>query len=80
MGVVMFYHLTRSSMDEVVDMLVPRALVQGWRVMIRSPDRSTLERQDARFGCIPTTGSCRTAWKAVPATPSNRCCWAAGRP
>ncbi len=53
MGIVNFYHLTRFTMDEVVDMLVPRALDQGWRVMIRSPDRGALERQDARLWLGP---------------------------
>ena len=56
MGAVMFYHLTRHGMDEVIDMLVPRALAQGWRVMIRSPDRAALERQDQRLWLHPEDG------------------------
>lgn len=56
MGVVNFYHLKRHSMDEVIDMLVPRALSQGWRVMIRSPDRGLLERQDQRLWLYPEEG------------------------
>lgn len=56
MGAVMFYHLTRHGMDEVIDMLVPRALSQGWRVMIRSPDRAALERQDQRLWLHPEDG------------------------
>ena len=38
MGTVMFYHLTRSSVDEAVSMLLPRALAQGWRVMLRAAE------------------------------------------
>lgn len=56
MGTVNFYHLTRFTSDEVVDMLVPRALAQGWRVFIRSPDRAALERQDARLWLHPEDG------------------------
>lgn len=49
MGVVMFYHLTRSAPEETLAMLLPRALGQGWRVMIRGTDRAALERLDARL-------------------------------
>lgn len=42
----MFYHLTHSSADAMVQMLVPRALAQGWRVVLRSPRRDTLARLD----------------------------------
>ena len=56
MGIVNFYHLTRHGMDEVIDMLVPRALGQGWRVMLRSPDRAALERQDSRLWLNPEDG------------------------
>ena len=56
MGVVNFYHLMRHGMDEVIDMLVPRALSQGWRVMIRSPDRGMLEQQDQRLWLYPEEG------------------------
>lgn len=46
---VMFYHLTRSAPEETLAMLLPRALGQGWRVMIRGGDRAALERLDARL-------------------------------
>ena len=49
MGAVLFYHLTQFSADAVVDMLVPKALDHGWRVMIRSPDVQTLKRLDDRL-------------------------------
>ena len=49
MGVVMFYHLTRSSVEETLLMLLPRAVAQGWRVMLRGTDPAALERLDARL-------------------------------
>lgn len=56
MGTAIFYHLTRFSADEVVDMLLTRALSQGWRVFLRSPDRAALERQDERLWLHPEDG------------------------
>jgi DNA polymerase-3 subunit chi len=56
LGIVNFYHLTRHGMDEVIDMLVPKALDRGMRVMIRSPDRASLERQDSRLWLQPEDG------------------------
>lgn len=49
MGVVMFYHLTRSSVDETLMQLLPRALGQGWRVMIRGTEAEALVRLDAQL-------------------------------
>lgn len=49
MGVVMFYHLTRSSVDETLMQLLPRAMGQGWRVMIRGTDPAALARLDAQL-------------------------------
>ncbi|MEZ5755350.1 MAG: DNA polymerase III subunit chi [Paracoccaceae bacterium] len=49
MGVVMFYHLTRSSADETLMMLLPRALRQGWRVMVRGTDAGALARLDGQL-------------------------------
>jgi DNA polymerase-3 subunit chi len=49
MGVVMFYHLTRSSVEETLMQLLPRALGQGWRVMIRGTDPDALARLDAQL-------------------------------
>lgn len=46
MGVVMFYHLTRSSPEETLMMLLSRAIAQGWRVMVRGTDNAALERLD----------------------------------
>lgn len=49
MGVVMFYHLTRSAPEETLAGLLPRALAQGWRVMVRGTDRAALEHLDTRL-------------------------------
>lgn len=56
MGTAVFYHLTRSSAEETLATILPRALGQGWRVMIRSPDRARLERLDARLWLEPEEG------------------------
>ena len=52
----MFYHLTRSSPEDTLAMLLQRALAQGWRVMIRGTDRAALERLDARLWTEPAEG------------------------
>lgn len=46
MGKAVFYHLTRSGPDEALLMLLPRALQQGWRVLVRGRDRAGLEALD----------------------------------
>ena len=46
MGVVMFYHLTRSGVDETLGALLARALGQGWRVMIRGTEAEALAAID----------------------------------
>lgn len=53
MAVAMFYHLTRSSPAETLAALLPRARAQGWRVMIRSPNRAVLERLDTALWTDP---------------------------
>ena len=47
MGVVMFYHLTRSAPADTLAALLPRALTQGWRVLVRGTDAASLDRLDA---------------------------------
>lgn len=54
MGVVMFYHLTRSSVADTLLMLLPRAVAQGWRVMLRGTDPAALDRLDAQFWTEPS--------------------------
>lgn len=53
MGIAMFYHLTRSGVEETLLMLMGRARQQGWRVMIRGTDRAALERLDAKLWVDP---------------------------
>ena len=53
MGVAMFYHLTRSSPEETLLALLPRALAQGWRVMIRGRDMGRLQRLDTTLWTDP---------------------------
>jgi DNA polymerase III subunit chi len=56
LGHALFYHLTRSAPEDVVRMLVGRALQAGWRVAIRGCDRAVLERLDAALWLHPADG------------------------
>ena len=56
MGQAMFYHLTRSGVVDTLQTLLPRALAQGWRVMVRGTDREGLERIDGRLWLEPEAG------------------------
>lgn len=56
MGKAMFYHLTRSSAEETLMTLLPRALGQGWRVMIRHPDPIARAALDQKLWLVPEGG------------------------
>ena len=47
MGAVYFYHLTTSTLDATLPMLVSKASDAGWRVLVRSPDADLLDRLDS---------------------------------
>jgi DNA polymerase-3 subunit chi len=47
MGTAVFYHLTRSTPEATLALLLPKALGQGWRVMVRGTDPAALDRLDA---------------------------------
>lgn len=49
MGMVMFYHLTASPPEATLAQLLPRALAQGWRVLVRGTDDAALDQLDARL-------------------------------
>lgn len=49
MGLLLFYHLTRSTPEDLIAQLLPRALAQGWRVMIRGRDRTRLDALDQQL-------------------------------
>jgi len=42
----MFYHLTRSTPQDTMATILPRALSQGWRVMLRGTDEAALQALD----------------------------------
>lgn len=56
MGHAVFYHLTRSATDEVLALILPRALAQGWRVMLRGTDDAVLDRLDSQLWLQPEDG------------------------
>lgn len=46
MGTVMFFHLIQSAPADTLAINAPRALGQGWRVMVRGTDPTALELLD----------------------------------
>lgn len=56
MGHALFYHLTRSSPEQLVGQLAGRALGLGWRVVLRARERAELERLDAALWLHPEDG------------------------
>jgi DNA polymerase-3 subunit chi len=49
MGTVVFFQLLRSSPADMLAVNLPRALGQGWRVMVRGADPAALEKLDAQL-------------------------------
>jgi DNA polymerase-3 subunit chi len=49
MGTVMFFHLMQSAPADTLAINAPRALGQGWRVMVRGTDPAALERLDGQL-------------------------------
>lgn len=47
MGTVLFYHQTRTTPADTLAVNAPRALAQGWRVMVRGTDAAALDHLDA---------------------------------
>ncbi len=43
----LFYHLTRSTLEQTAETILLRALGQGWRVTLRGGDAGVLARLDA---------------------------------
>jgi DNA polymerase III subunit chi len=49
----LFYHLTRSTQDDLIRTLLTRALAQGWRVMVRGTEEAALARLDTQLWTVP---------------------------
>jgi DNA polymerase III subunit chi len=43
---VWFYHLERSTLDQVLPGLLEKTLGRGWRALVRSPDADRIEHLD----------------------------------
>jgi DNA polymerase-3 subunit chi len=43
---VWFYHLERSSLDQVLPELLEKTLARGWRALVRSPSTERLDHLD----------------------------------
>jgi DNA polymerase III subunit chi len=52
----LFYHLTRSTQEDLIRTILTRALAQGWRVMVRGTDDAALARLDTRLWTVPEDG------------------------
>jgi DNA polymerase-3 subunit chi len=52
-AVAMFYHLKSAGLDDTVTMILTRAIGQGWRVMLRSPDKGILDHLDGKLWLGP---------------------------
>lgn len=53
---VLFYHITRSSIEDTARGLLERALRNGWRVMIRGTEAQALDRLDQWLWLNPEDG------------------------
>jgi DNA polymerase-3 subunit chi len=49
LGTVMFFQLLRSAPADTLAVNLPRALKEGWRVMIRGTDPAALDRLDGQL-------------------------------
>ncbi|MBF9036147.1 DNA polymerase III subunit chi [Rhodobacterales bacterium HKCCE2091] len=56
MAEVFFYHLTRSSPEATLRVLLEKSLEQGWRVAVRGRTRETLARLDEQLWLRPEDG------------------------
>ncbi|MBD3786909.1 MAG: DNA polymerase III subunit chi [Sphingomonadales bacterium] len=52
----LFYHVTRSAVDEVVATLLTRALAQGWRVELRGRTGPAMDWLDEKLWLGPEEG------------------------
>jgi DNA polymerase-3 subunit chi len=43
---VWFYHLERSTLDQVLPELLEKTLARGWRALVRTPDPDRIEHLD----------------------------------
>lgn len=53
MGKAMFYHLTQSSNEAAIRLILGRAVAQGWSIMIRGTDDQALDQLDGRLWSEP---------------------------
>ncbi|MFC2966542.1 DNA polymerase III subunit chi [Acidimangrovimonas pyrenivorans] len=56
MGAAMFYHLTRSTVEQTLPMLIDRSLQAGWRVAIRGTSEQRLRWLDDKLWLGPEEG------------------------
>ena len=57
---VWFYHLERSSLDQVLPELLEKTLQRGWRALVRSAAAERLEQLDNFLWTFREDGFCPT--------------------
>ena len=78
-GRAVFYHLTRSGLEETLLMILTRAQVAGWRVRVRGTGPARLEVLGRRLWGGFKAGGDQSPWAQFQATPfclsqaSKRC-------
>ena len=56
MGVVFFYHMTRSPLEETLPALLGKSLAAGWTVLLRAPNKDRVARLDELLWLRPEDG------------------------
>lgn len=56
MGAVYFYHLTRTSLELTLPVLLQKALQVGWTIEVRGPTDEVMEKLDASLWQYPEDG------------------------
>jgi len=56
MGEAFFYHMTTSTLDDTLRVLLPKSLKNGWRVELRCTRRDVLEALDLSLWAQPEDG------------------------
>lgn len=56
MGAAYFYHLTNSTLEQTLPMLLAKSRAAGWVIELRGTDRAAMERLDAALWQGPPDG------------------------
>ncbi len=73
---IWFYHLERSTLDQVLPTLLEKTLERGWRALIKSAHSHRLGKIESTRRCGPfgTKASCPTAERTSRTPSANLSC------